>query len=125
MATRADVINLAHRRLGVLSADEEASADQYEYADDVLTSLFAELGQDVTISWDLDAVPDTSFQPLANLLAVDLAPHYAMQSEPRSRAWMRFRATVLSDDREDLRDLDEDGTVEDAEAEAWARARYF
>lgn len=125
MATRADVIALAQRRLGILAADEQPDADSYEYCNDVLVSLFAEISADVTISWDLDTVPDASAVPLGNLLATEVAQHYAVQSEPRSRAWSRFRAAVIDDDRDDLRDLDDDGSVSAGEQAAWDRSVYY
>ncbi len=125
MATRADVIALAQRRLGILAADEQPDADSYEYCNDVLESVHGEVSAFFSDVWDLDSVPDACAVPLANLLAVEVGPHYAVQTEPRSRAWLRFRASVLVDDREDLRDLDDDGSVSTAEDAAWDRSVYY
>lgn len=125
MATRADVIALALRRLGVVAADEAPDADAYAYCDRVLVSIYREMEEQVTMPFELSDIANQYLVPLANLLAVEVAQHYAVQAEPRSRAWSRFRATIVDDDRPDLRDLDEDGTVSDAEAQAWGRAAYF
>lgn len=125
--TRLDVVQQAHRRLGVLSADEEASADQIAFAGEVLDALFAEVNavQGLGFTWDLASVPDAAFLALSGLLATEIAPHYEIASEPRSRAMARLRAYALTDDRADWRDLDEDGTVSDAEAAAAERSLYY
>lgn len=125
--TRLDVVQQAHRRLGVLSADEEATADQIAFGGEVLDALFAELNSvhSLGFTWDLTAVPDAAFLPLAGCLAVEIAPHYEIAAEPRSRAIMRLRAYALPDDRTDERDLDESGTVSETEADVFERALYY
>lgn len=125
--TRADVIAQALRRLGIISANETADADAENFAGDTLDALFEELqgAQGITITWTLNTTPDNAFLALSNLLAVEIAPHYEIAAEPRSRALGRFRATQISDDRADRRDLDENGTISTAEIEADARAVYY
>ena len=127
MATTLDVIAMAHRRLGVLSADDVPSADMDAFATDTLTALFDELAtvHRVDVAWDLDTVPQAAFLPLSYLLAAEIAQHYERPAEPRLRALNRFLAYAFPDDRPDSRDLDEDGTVTDDEAEAGKRAVYF
>lgn len=126
MATRADVIERAFRILGIAADDEALTADQINNGGDVLDSLFAELNNEFTISWALSATPTVSFQPLAMLLAVELAFEYN-RPKPTTRglAWRRFMATVRSDNREDFRDLDDSGTISDEEADAGLRAAYY
>lgn len=126
MATRTDVIERAFRILGVKAEDEALTADQYANGGDVLDSLFAELENEYAISWTLDTTPDVSFQPLGLLLAVELAGEYG-RPRPASRpaAWRRFMATVRSDNRDDFRDLDDDGSISTAEADAGLRALYY
>jgi len=125
--TRLDVIQQAHRQIGVLSADEEATADQESFAGEVLDTLFAEVTavHSLTITWTLSAVPDSAFLPLARLLATEIASHYEVATEPRSRALMRYLAVVNPDNRTDSRDYDDDGTVSDEEADAAERALYY
>lgn len=125
--TRLDVIQMALRRLGVIAADQAATADQEAFAGDTLDALFEEIKgtQGVTITWALSATPDAAFLPLSYLLAAEIAPHYMVQAEPRSRAMGRLRAALISDDREDRRDLDDDGTVTDAEIAADQRAQFY
>lgn len=123
MATQSDLIRFAHRTLGIVSAEESVSEDQNAYAVDVLEAIageFSALGFSIT-------APSTAYlKPLSDLLAVDLSFHYAVQPPmPRSRAIMALRAILLSDDREDPRDTDSDGSVSDAEAEAFARSVYY
>ena len=126
--TKAELVAEAHRRISILSVDEDPSTDQTTYGESAADSLFAELnGEPHTMgfTWDLETIPDAVFRPLAWLLAVDLASHYVVPSEPRSRAMGRVRAYAFPDDREDRRDLDEDGTVTDAEIEADLRAQFY
>lgn len=127
MPTRLEVIERAFRIIGVKAEDEGLTADQLANGGDVLDSLFAELGNEATISWTLDTTPSMSFQPLARYLAVELAPEYPPAVPPTTRgmAWRRLMATIRRDEREDFRDLDDDGTIDDAEADAGARAAYY
>lgn len=124
--TRLDVVTRALRRIGVAAEDEAPTADQIANAGAVLDSLFAELQGEATITWTLETTPAVSFVPLANLLAVEMAPEYGQPApEGRPRAWRRLMATIRSDEREDVRDLDEDGLISDDEADAGARAAYY
>lgn len=126
MPTRLEVIERAFRILTVKAEDEGLTADQLANGGDVLDSLFAELGNETTISWTLDTTPSKSFQPLALLLAVELAGEYE-RPKPTTRglAWRRVMATIRSDNRPDFRDLDDSGTVDTEEADAGARAAYY
>lgn len=120
------MIERAFRILGIKAEDEALTADQLANGGDVLDSLYAELGNETTISWALSATPDKSFQPLAMLLAVELAGEYGRpRPATRGLAWRRFMATVRSDNRDDFRDLDDDGTISTAEADAGLRALYY
>lgn len=126
--TKTDVVQMALRRLGVVASDTAASADDADFAGDTLDALFAEIQntQGITITWTLDATPDNAFLPLSYLLAVEVAPHFMVQApESRATAMGRVRAALISDDREDRRDLDDDGTVTDAEIEADGRSVYY
>lgn len=122
MATRQEVITRALRRLGVVAEDENPGPDANAQAGAVLDSIFAEVGQSVTVTWTLATVPDYALVPLANLLAAELAGEYptseARMLAPRSVAWMRLMGLVRADNRTDPRDIDESGTVDDDEARA-------
>lgn len=126
--TRADVVLMALRHLGVVASDTAASADDAAFTGDTLDALFAEIQntQGITITWTLDATPDTAFLPLSYLLAAEVAPHFMVPAPTRRAAAMgRLRAALISDDREDRRDIDEDDVISEAEIEADARAVYF
>lgn len=126
--TRTEVVNQAYRRLGIVAVDQVASADEIAYGGNTLDALFAELkaSDGITVTWDLSAVPDTAFIPLANLLAVEVAPAYMQQApERRGSAFIRLRKVLSPDDRPNDRDRDEDGTVTEAEIEAQERAVYY
>ena len=99
MATKLDVVQAALRRLGVIAADESATAEQLQIGGEALVAIEASLGFRAPFS--VEDVPATSFLPLAELLAADLAAVY-MVAPPasRARAWHRFMATIRSDDRE-------------------------
>lgn len=116
--TSVEVATLALRRLGVVGMGEPPQAEELRHAREVLAGLVAEIAaaQGMTVVADLEAVPDARFLPLAYLLACDLAPHYEIAPrDARSVLIGRLRAQLLPDDREDARDLDDDGTVSAAE----------
>jgi hypothetical protein len=126
--TKLDVVTRAHRRLGVLAQDETLTADQIATGGEVLEGLVAELEavQGLSLSWDADSVPDGVFLPMAYLLAVDLSPEYEVPPrDARARLIAQIRAYELPDDREDRRDMDDDGIITDSEADADARAVYY
>lgn len=99
--TELDVITQALRMLGVVAADEAATADQEAFCRVTLEALVAEFQEFHMVAWTTDDVPAKSFQPLALLLAADVAPSY-MVPAPASRgnAKLRLLATVNPDDRE-------------------------
>lgn len=127
MPTRLDVIQTALRRIQVLSADEPADADMVAYAGDLLDGLFAEAKevQGMAFTWTLDETPAAARLPLGYLLAVEVGPHYGRPVERRSTAMARLRAYAFPDDREDVRDTDDDGLISEAEIEAGKRTAYF
>lgn len=127
MPTSHDVITLAHRQIGVVADDEPMTADQEAYATPLLEALFEEfqMVQGVTFTWGLTAVPRAALIPLATLVAAEIAGHYSRPAPLISRATGRLRAAYLPDDRPDVRDLDDDGTVSANEADIAKRARYY
>lgn len=122
-----EVVTQAHRDLEVVAVDEDLTTDMLSYGTTVLQGLLDEAAtaQNITLTWGADETPDGVFLSLAFLLATHMAPHYVVPFAPMSRGWGRFRAAVLSDDRTDDRDLDEDGTISEDEAAAGERARFY
>lgn len=123
-----EVCTRALRHIGVIDADDPATAADIAYCRDALGSILDELVVDpynFTISWTAETVPDVYFRPLALLVAVDVAPHFGVPAELRATAIMRLRGIQFPDDREDRADLDDDGTVTDAERDAADRGRYY
>lgn len=102
MATRNDVARLAFRKIGVVAEDEAMTADQFATASDILDSIFAEIQGVGSPYWTVDDVAPEAFQPLATLLAVDLAPIYTRPA-PTSRglAKLQVMSAVQPDDRSD------------------------
>lgn len=126
--TRDEIIEAAFRRIGVKATDVALTADEEAYGADILEGLFEELqtSQDLTIAWTLDTTPDGIFPAMANYLAVEIAPSYSVAPiESRARAIQRIRAYLLTDDREDFRDLDDDGTISEEEEAAGDRSAYY
>jgi hypothetical protein len=128
MPTKADTVGLALRHLGILSVDEAVTADQIDYCGTILDAILAEKQSvwGVTFTWTSETVPAAAYISLAHWLAAEIAPHYEVVSpKPLKVAEARFRAYALPDDREDDRDLDDDGTVTDAEIATGEEAEYF
>lgn len=127
MATRRDVITTALQRINVVAVGETPASEDFSVAGDVLDGVFPELKTTHGFgwTWDLSAVPDELKIPLGYYLATEIAQTFQRPSEPRSRALLRLRAHALQDDRPDSRDMDEDGTVTDAEKTAAKRAEFY
>lgn len=129
MATRADVIAGALRELEILSASEAPTAFHEAFVGGILDDAFAETvaTQGLTFAWSpaTDDIPAAYKRSLVLLTAAEIAPHFMVQGPSRSAAIGRLRALALPDDRADSRDLDEDGTVTEAEEDAAARAAYY
>ena len=126
--TSLNVIERAHRHIGVLSVDETATADMQAYGLESLNAAFDELQSvhGTGFTWDIDTVPDAVFEPLSVLLAATIAPHYALAAPvPRASALMRVRAFAFPNDIEDRRDTDEDGIISEAEEAAGLEAQFF
>ena len=126
--TKLDCVNMALRRLNVLSSDEAPTADQFAFCGDVLDGLFAELNatQGFGWTWTTETVPDSHFLALSYLLSVDVAAHFLVQP-PDGRAAMvaRLRALSFPNDLPTRADLDDDGTVTDTEADVDLAAQYY
>ena len=90
-----DVITSALRRLGIVAVDEPVQAHDEVYARGVLEAVFdeAKAAQGLKLTFGLDDIPHQFVEPLALLLAHELAPTY---SKPplvmRSTALVRLRA---------------------------------
>ena len=105
MFTRADVINQALRRLNLVAEDEQATGDTFAYASRTLDGIAGEIAGELGEALNVEAVEAARFAPMANLLAVDVAPAYGLGApDTRGRAWARLMATLRSDDREDIPD---------------------
>jgi len=121
--TKADLIALAHRKLSILSVDESVTTDQTAYAEDVLQGIWDEFSG--VMDFSIENPGRRYYHALADMLAAELAPHYSVPGPRRSRALGRLRAILLPDDRPDKRDINEDGTVTEAERDALRRAEFY
>lgn len=99
--SRADIAELALRRLGVLAVDAPLTADMERHARLTLDAINAELAFPDELDPDaLDSIPDATARPLAHLLAVDLASAYEVQPrDNRARLVLALRAMAFPDDR--------------------------
>lgn len=100
MKTRLDVINRAMRRIGVKAEDENLTADQITSVGEVFDALIEELNTEVSLTFTSESVPDEVFIPLANLLAIEVAPDYGVSPmTTRGTAFGRVLAVLRPDDR--------------------------
>lgn len=101
MKTRKQIIERAHRVLGVLSYDEALTAEQLRTGGEVLDSVFARINAELpNAPFAVEAdVPDEAFVSLSDLLAAYIAPDYALQAPvSRARAWLSLRAIYVEND---------------------------
>ena len=127
--TARDVITSAFRRIGVAAADSPLSSDDYTIGYEVYEGLIDELytRRGVTALDDIEATPVWTFNPLAQMLAVDLAPHYDRE-KPAAHWWTglrRLRGNVFIDDRDNPADLNNDTTITAAESTAYDEAAFY
>lgn len=124
--TRNEVITLALRRLGILASDRAASADQVDYCNDELTVAIAHLEGPHGLTIGSGDIADNIASGMSHLLAANVAPHYGVNPiKSEAAAIGMIRAALLPDDRVDSRDLDDDGSVSEAEADAAKRAEFY
>lgn len=126
--TSLDVITRAHRAAGVLATNESAENEMRAYGLESLTAIFDELqsGHGTAFAWTLETVPDGVFGALADALAATIAPHYGVApTVSYARAIGRVRAFAFPNDVVDRRDVDESGTISEAEEAAGKRAAFY
>ncbi len=127
--TAQDVITAAFRRIGVAATDSPLSSDDYTVGYEVYEGLIDELytRRGVTVLDDIEATPLWTFNPLVQMLSVDLAPFYERE-KPEAHWWTglrRLRGNVFIDDRDDPADTDNDTTVTGVEKDAYDRAAFY
>ena len=99
---KADVIRLAFQRLGIGVSGDAISGGEATIASELLDAIFADIQALATIAWTLDTVPANCLIPLANILAADLAPSYAVTPPvTRQRAIAQLMSVLRPDDRTD------------------------
>lgn len=103
MRTRLDIVTRALRRIGVAAHDETPTADQIDNAGAVYDSLLIEIDAETGTAIDGDAVDEAVFVPLANLLAVEIAPDFGVpMPTTRGAALIRLLGVLRPDDRTDI-----------------------
>lgn len=125
--TSQDICTHALRMIGVCGVGDDPTADDKAIALDAMQGGLDELQDQhgITVTWTVETVPDALFLPFATFVAAEVAPVFKFKGPNRATAIGRMRASLLPDDREDSRDLDDSGTVSAAEVEAGKRAAYF
>lgn len=125
--TSQDVCTHALRLLSVVAVGEEPSAKDFAFCKEVFEAEFDRVNTVHGFGWTFDAetVPDDLLHAMGMLVASKVDSTYMVQGPPESRAIGMLREYSFPDDRADSRDLDEDGTVTDAEKDAAKRAAYY
>lgn len=100
--TRTDVINAAHRKLGILSLGDVPSPDETEYASITLDAVLAELNDVHGLLLPSSLFDDVMLIPLSNILASELSQHYSVPALPAGRSIIRLRAILKPDTRETI-----------------------
>lgn len=109
MPTRNDVITLAFQRLGMGVSGDAVEANEAAIAGTILESIYQELGEIAPPTWGLGDLPHEALLPMADYLASELAPVFAM-SPPRRPgvAKLRVLALINPDDRRPTQQSPED-----------------
>lgn len=105
MKTRLDVLTRALRRLGVAAHDETLTADQIENSGAVYDALLTEIEATTGKIISGNAVEDEIFIPLAQLVAVEVAPEFGIAApQTKGAAFLRLMAVLRPDDRTEISD---------------------
>lgn len=123
--TQTETVALAFKHLGINATGETASADESNYATDVLDGVVGELAtvHGITVTFPID---DDLYLPLSHLLAVEISPHYELPPPvSRANAVARIRAVEITNDAEDRRDTNNDTIISEAEENAGDRALFY
>lgn len=126
--TKTDILTMALQHLGVVGAGEVPTALDYETTGNALDAVLDYLTNEhgLTMPADIDATGDALALRLSRVVAAEVAPSYEVASPlSLARAISGVRSYLISDDREDHRDLDDDGTISDDEVQAGLRALYY
>ena len=100
MKTRVDIINAAHRKLGILALGDVPSAEETEYASTILDGVIAELNDVHGLLLPNSLFDDVLLIPLGNILAAELAQHYSVPTIPAGASIVRLRAILKPDTRD-------------------------
>ena len=123
-----EIVETALMQMGALEPGGTASADDYATAKGILEGTLAEFkaARSLTLTWDVETVPDEVAQALSDAITEPMAAIYpGGRIVPQSRAFTRMLAVLRPDDRGLQADYDEDGTVTDDEQDAFDRAAYY
>ena len=125
--TSNEVCTRALRMIGVGDVGETLAADDVSFAQEAMQAILDELEDvhGVSVAWGIEEVPDALLLPFAEAVAADVAPTYGKAGPPRSRALLKMKASLARDDREDPRDISDNGTVDSDEEDAGKRAAYY
>lgn len=121
-----DIVTLALRQIGVAAVDEAPTADEYQYAGDILDGEFARMkvSEGFTWTWTIDEVPDALYEPLSRYLASKLTT-YGVPLPSSAQAMAKIREYSLPNDVEDRSDDDEDGVLSESEELVALRATFY
>lgn len=126
--TTRDTVTAALRRIGVVAVDDPADAATYAVAEEIFEAFYAELPDEgFTTLTDANAVPDKAFNAIVQMVAKDIAPQFGVDAPTQDwrEGLRRLRRIYMPDDREEWRDVDEDGTVSADEAILGEQALYY
>lgn len=126
--TTYDVVTSALRRAGVSAIDDPPDAATFAEAKSLYEALYAELpGEGFSTLTDADAVPDKAFNAIIQMTADDIGPSFGVPKVQNSwrEGLRRLRRAYMPDDRTDVSDLDNDGTVSAEEAQDDLEAQFY
>ena len=80
--TEEQLVNNVLLSIGVLDAYESASAADYSYVVGRYRDIHAELADDnyALAYWRVDAIPETIFEPLTQLVAMSVMPAFGLRA---------------------------------------------
>lgn len=104
MATKQDVIDMAFNRLGMGVAGDVIEGGLQVMAARFLDAHFKLVERESPAYWSNGGdIPQEALLPLADLLAVDIAPSFAMAAPvSRGRAVLNLLGVIRPDDRLDI-----------------------
>lgn len=126
--TTLEVVTAGLRRIGVAAVDVPVDAETFAVGKEHYLAMYAELpGEGFATLTDADAVPDKAFNAIVQMLCDDIGPTFGRPKAQQNwrEGLKRLRRQYMPDDRTDVSDSNNDGTITAEETQDDLEAQFY